>query len=144
MGLCLRIPRTKKVPVNDPDLLPFTGVMQQHDEVENTLNQANSLLGYRAVGVGCRETLIAYIQSLQSAKEWPENELKKSDVKGWANVILAESLSGSSNEKRRRLLRTTINETWDYSNWLTHTSSCLLYTSPSPRDRTRSRMPSSA
>ena len=25
-----------------------------------------------------------------------------------------------------------------------HTSSCLLYTSPSPRDRTRSRMPSSA
>ena len=27
---------------------------------------------------------------------------------------------------------------------LTHTSVCLLYTSPSPRDRTRSRMPSSA
>eukprot|EP00656_Telonema_subtile_P021656 TRINITY_DN22691_c0_g1_i1.p1 TRINITY_DN22691_c0_g1~~TRINITY_DN22691_c0_g1_i1.p1 ORF type:complete len:101 (-),score=13.71 TRINITY_DN22691_c0_g1_i1:11-313(-) len=25
-----------------------------------------------------------------------------------------------------------------------HTTSCLLYTSPSPRDRTRSRMPSSA
>ena len=25
-----------------------------------------------------------------------------------------------------------------------HRSSCLLYTSPSPRDRTRSRMPSSA
>ena len=25
-----------------------------------------------------------------------------------------------------------------------HTGSCLLYTSPSPRDRTRSRMPSSA
>ena len=26
----------------------------------------------------------------------------------------------------------------------THTDTCLLYTSPSPRDRTRSRMPSSA
>ena len=25
-----------------------------------------------------------------------------------------------------------------------HTTACLLYTSPSPRDRTRSRMPSSA
>ena len=25
-----------------------------------------------------------------------------------------------------------------------HTGTCLLYTSPSPRDRTRSRMPSSA
>ena len=26
----------------------------------------------------------------------------------------------------------------------THVNACLLYTSPSPRDRTRSRMPSSA
>ena len=31
----------------------------------------------------------------------------------------------------------------DRLNWLYH-NSCLLYTSPSPRDRTRSRMPSSA
>ena len=29
-------------------------------------------------------------------------------------------------------------------NGLTQSSDCLLYTSPSPRDRTRSRMPSSA
>ena len=28
--------------------------------------------------------------------------------------------------------------------WNANISSCLLYTSPSPRDRTRSRMPSSA
>ena len=30
------------------------------------------------------------------------------------------------------------------SNNITYTNDCLLYTSPSPRDRTRSRMPSSA
>ena len=28
--------------------------------------------------------------------------------------------------------------------WLDYIKACLLYTSPSPRDRTRSRMPSSA
>ena len=28
--------------------------------------------------------------------------------------------------------------------YITNTNGCLLYTSPSPRDRTRSRMPSSA
>ena len=28
--------------------------------------------------------------------------------------------------------------------WAAMSKSCLLYTSPSPRDRTRSRMPSSA
>ena len=28
--------------------------------------------------------------------------------------------------------------------WVDEATTCLLYTSPSPRDRTRSRMPSSA
>ena len=32
----------------------------------------------------------------------------------------------------------------DYSEALDYYNDCLLYTSPSPRDRTRSRMPSSA
>ena len=31
-----------------------------------------------------------------------------------------------------------------HTNTTKHTQHCLLYTSPSPRDRTRSRMPSSA
>ena len=31
-----------------------------------------------------------------------------------------------------------------YDELVEHLSTCLLYTSPSPRDRTRSRMPSSA
>ena len=33
---------------------------------------------------------------------------------------------------------------WGQAQNLLQASSCLLYTSPSPRDRTRSRMPSSA
>ena len=34
--------------------------------------------------------------------------------------------------------------TYDGSSWGNVSGCCLLYTSPSPRDRTRSRMPSSA
>ena len=37
-----------------------------------------------------------------------------------------------------------INEVDDDGNPVLDTDGCLLYTSPSPRDRTRSRMPSSA
>ena len=54
--------------------------------------------------------------------------------------------------KRRKLaekfkkLRAELKEKGDYDalQKLPRNSSCLLYTSPSPRDRTRSRMPSSA
>ena len=49
------------------------------------------------------------------------NVLTKSDVIKWA-------MSGDINQDKVRIV---------YEN-------CLLYTSPSPRDRTRSRMPSSA
>jgi len=40
--------------------------------------------------------------------------------------------------------RTTAYELADIQYYVTQDDICLLYTSPSPRDRTRSRMPSSA
>ena len=44
-------------------------------------------------------------------------------------------------EKNDVLIKCVLNLTKDQ---LAHINSCLLYTSPSPRDRVRSRMPSSA
>ena len=35
-------------------------------------------------------------------------------------------------------------EEWDHNYEYTYVNGCLLYTSPSPRDRQKSRMPSSA
>ena len=46
------------------------------------------------------------------------------------------------NEKH--LLQTRLIGQYNVSNLLGVMAACLLYTSPSPRDRTRSRMPSSA
>ena len=40
-----------------------------------------------------------------------------------------------------RQIKESVDQVWFYG---AGCSSCLLYTSPSPRDRTRSRMPSSA
>ena len=65
------------------------------------------------------------------------NTLTRAEVsaeKTFVNQIWA----GCEEESQTRLIDTGI-ESWPY-NPLT----CLLYTSPSPRDRTRSRMPSSA
>ena len=52
-------------------------------------------------------------------------------------LIFADSTEGSLAESKSRGIK---NPGW----WLYRTYTCLLYTSPSPRDRTRSRMPSSA
>ena len=52
-----------------------------------------------------------------------------------AILMLLSILSCSSNDS---------NDTNDYMAPMPTATTCLLYTSPSPRDRTRSRMPSSA
>ena len=52
------------------------------------------------------------------------------DVAGFYPTVLEDSLKFNDDESQ-------------YLSW-TPAAACLLYTSPSPRDRTRSRMPSSA
>ena len=58
---------------------------------------------------------------------------------GVSNVSFAQK--GKGNEKE--VFKMTFENTKDKET-VTEIGACLLYTSPSPRDRTRSRMPSSA
>ena len=58
------------------------------------------------------------------------------------------NLQTTSSSEAKRLWRRDIKENWDYECAYcgddNHLTICLLYTSPSPRDRQKSRMPSSA
>ena len=56
-------------------------------------------------------------------------------------VAISNLFDGLNLVKRHQLIYSEIQEEIDGP---IHALSCLLYTSPSPRDRTRSRMPSSA
>ena len=66
------------------------------------------------------------------------------DKKGKMFLDLASGIAvnslGHSHPKLVKVLADQGSKLWHTSNLYT----CLLYTSPSPRDRTRSRMPSSA
>ena len=56
------------------------------------------------------------------------------------DFLFKESFFGSSSNPKKVIL-----ETWGLkTKKIRQARCCLLYTSPSPRDRTRSRMPSSA
>ena len=57
---------------------------------------------------------------------------------GWTTVVPHEDLDGLTDEIFRKTFEVNVFGTW----WLT--KYCLLYTSPSPRDKRQSRMPSSA
>ena len=63
-----------------------------------------------------------------------------------SSIVSADAEQSGNSRAIRRLMRAVYGDPdQDYDDWqIVMLSDCLLYTSPSPRDRTRSRMPSSA
>ena len=85
----------------------------------------------------------------------PEEAVLEAMLKGWVAQQRSRLLVSTTVEQRVLLVRRLVSFSNDYpwrwssgdvEEWTTSLVSkgCLLYTSPSPRDRTRSRMPSSA
>ena len=76
------------------------------------------------------------------------SRIKRLQVLKQAVALGYISEKSSSEDKRRRIYKPTEQLVDDFlkstNSLFPDNSTCLLYTSPSPRDRTRSRMPSSA
>ena len=75
--------------------------------------------------------------------------LKKLEYRGYDSSGIATLYNGNINEVKCEGRVDTLEKNLNKSKLLGnvgigHVRCCLLYTSPSPRDRTRSRMPSSA
>ena len=84
---------------------------------------------------------------LEDGETYTENVIQTYSV----SVPYEEMVDGKTITKMRTEHRTRTvpiqrvkPKTGSEDKWETRTYTCLLYTSPSPRDRTRSRMPSSA
>ena len=69
--------------------------------------------------------------------------LKKIAASKEVKTVTPASLSKTNGRGEKLELKVTVKTNEGYK-LLARKGSCLLYTSPSPRDRTRSRMPSSA
>ena len=87
----------------------------------------------------CSDCKRFYKEHDRLIREFPT--FKQQQELNWASIQSFRTLcSKVTNELQRQLSEKESNE--DKSSEEQHI--CLLYTSPSPRDRTRSRMPSSA
>ena len=67
------------------------------------------------------------------------NYQKGTNAKAWLFKILKNIFINDYRKKAKMPVKVDYEDITSY-----HSKDCLLYTSPSPRDRTRSRMPSSA
>ena len=111
-------------------------ILQKQREVERLEAQVDRHLFQQA-----QETAAKPAAKLKLAPVREEVEIHSPEVEE-----LTEPDTPPSSLNRPKLIRRTlpIAVDVDVQTYRTVVSDCLLYTSPSPRDRTRSRMPSSA
>jgi hypothetical protein len=123
VGLCLRVPRADKTKLSDLSIEPLAACFRHMSEASDALMGADEVGDFQAIGVRCREALLAFTGTAQIVVPWTGDASarpKQADFKAWVEHICAVTLAGSTHEHRRHLLKTLLDEAWRFSNWLTH------------------------
>ncbi|MGA9826252.1 MAG: hypothetical protein WBQ53_15650 [Methylocystis sp.] len=129
VGLCLRIPRSEKQKLSELPIEPLAECYRHMAEASDALDHAQEVADYQAIGVRCREALLAFTNAAQIVMPWKSSEAKpkKADFKAWVDHICAVSMSGQTHEHRRLLFKTLLDSAWKFSNWLTHSKTSRWY-----------------
>jgi hypothetical protein len=130
VGICLRVPRSQRTKLDELDAEPFLACFRYVTEAEEALLSAQEVSDYQAVGVRCREALLAFTAAAQTVMPWtgPAAETpQQANFKEWVDHVCAVALPGSSQKERRHLLRTLLVEAWTIANWLTHAKTSNWY-----------------
>ncbi|MCR9282639.1 MAG: hypothetical protein NXH99_13170 [Rhodobacteraceae bacterium] len=128
VGLCLRIPRTQKQREPSGYIRPFAEVYQSMAQADDALSQADAVADFQAIGMRCRECLLAFVAAAQDHIIWTDEETpKRADFRAWSELICNVALSGETNKERRSLFKKLMAEAWAYSNWLTHSKTATWH-----------------
>jgi hypothetical protein len=125
IGLCLRIPRSDRQQLCQLPVEPFAEAYRYLEEAREALQHSGEVADYQAIGVRCREALLAFASAAKTVIPWKSKEEppKKADLKAWADHIYTVSLPGAEHEQRRHLYKTLLESAWKFANWLTHAKS---------------------
>jgi hypothetical protein len=129
VGLSVRIPRSEKQKLADTVMHPFAECARLSSECMEALSEAEEVSDFQAVGVRCREALLAFTSAAQIVVPWTGigDAPQRANLKAWADHIFNTTLAGKSHAERRSLFKTLLTSAWDYSNWLAHTKSSNWY-----------------
>src|SRR5207302_475020 len=82
-------PRSERRKLSEMPAEPFAACLRVRQEASEALAQAQEVADYQAVGVRCREALLAFGDIAQTVIPWtaPGEQPKKADLKAWADHI---------------------------------------------------------
>ena len=122
VGLCLRIPSSERQSLADLNIEPLIACWRTFQEATDAISQAEEVEDFQAIGMRCREALITMVHIAQDLieRQTLENTPKRSDFRAWSVLVTDSVLQGSSHRERRSLLKSSAEQAWTFTNWLTH------------------------
>lgn len=111
-----------QAPVDGPPRELASKAWRKFEQAAKALNEADEAEDFQSVGMRLRESLISFACETADAATVPEGQEppKRSDFKGWAELLVRTASPGSHGAQMRSYLRALARETWDFVAWLTH------------------------
>ena len=128
--------QTKRIPINDPNVEYIYNVRFSPNGKLLLFNQANRNQSRLDVVATDVNTATSRVIVTETQPTWQNYDPTMFVLNEGNSFVWETERTGWKNFELRDFAGNTINQLSEFA--------CLLYTSPSPRDRTRSRMPSSA
>lgn len=122
LGLMLRLSTKRKGTEDDRLGDRLATAFRRWEQAAEALDQSKESEDIQAVGMRCRETLLAFIRQVANPKmvasgqETPQT----SNFVGWSALIADTIAPGGSNERVRGYLKAIAKEGWQFVSWLTH------------------------
>lgn len=119
LGLGLRIAERSRVEADDDRREHAEGAWRRYSAAVEAMSTANDAEDFQAVGVKCREALLALARDNRGARWVGEvaDPPKGDDLKGWMEIFAAKLLP---DRRQRAYLKDITDKTWDIAVGLQH------------------------
>lgn len=120
VGLMARAEARQARTARPEQAVRFARAWRSWEQAGEAMEGADEAEEFQAVGMRCREALIAFVQQASESVKSPEAPPKRSDYVGWSSILADVLASGKSQERKRGYLKGGAKDTWELANWLTH------------------------
>jgi hypothetical protein len=118
VGLRIRMAQSSRTELDEDVQEHVSGAWRRYEQGVDAMNDASEAGDFQAVGIQCREALIALVQE-SSEEDWVgevEHRPHRSDVTGWGEILAQKLTTG----RMRTYLKDLFDTTWGLAVWLQH------------------------
>lgn len=129
IGLMTRVRNRSELAAPDEQADFFPIAWRKWEQAAEAFSTADEAEEFQAVGMMCRESLIAFAKEAADTIRIPEgSELPQANnFLGWIDLIANAIASGDSASRRRGYLKAISKSTWELAQWLTHAGNAIRF-----------------